>query len=117
MDKADVVGSVDTSVDKVENDIVEADVSRDGTVDKVVVEDDIVEVDVSRVGIVDKVVVEDVLVESSFMLKTSGIVIPATAKSRIPINKDINSRFFLWKNPFPSDMSLKDVNRSFFEWL
>ena len=92
MDKADVVGSVDTSVDKVE-------------------------VDVSRDGIVDKVVDEDVLVETSFMLKTSGIVIPATAQSRVPINKDINSRFFLWKNPFPSDMSLKDVNRSFFEWL
>ena len=42
MDKADVVGSVDTSVDKVE-------------------------VDVSRDGIVDKVVDEDVLVETSFM--------------------------------------------------
>ena len=91
--------------------------SRDGTVDKVVVEDDIVEVDVSRVGIVDKVVVEDVLVESSFMLKTSGIVIPAAAQSRIPIKKGINSRFFLWKKPFPSDMSLKDMNLSFFEWL
>ena len=91
--------------------------SRDVTVDNEVVEDDIVEVDVSRDGIVDKVVDEDVLVETSFMLKTSGIVIPATVQSRVPINKDINSRFFLWKNPFPSDMSLKDVNRSFFEWL
>ena len=98
MDKADVVGSIDTSVAKVEDDIVDVDVSRD--------------------DIVDKVVVEDVLLESSFMLlMTSGIAIPAAAKSRIPINSGINSFFLLWKTPFPSDMSLKDVNRSFFEWL
>ena len=98
MDKADVVGSIDKSVAKVEDDTVEVDVSRD--------------------GIVDKVVVEDVLLESSFLLlMTSGIDIPAAAKSRIPINSGISSFFFLWKTPFPSDISLKDVNRSFFEWL
>ena len=68
-----------------------------------------------EVGSVDKV--EDVLAESSFMLKTSGIVIPVAAARRIPINKGISSFFLLWKNPFPRDMSLKDVNLSFFEWL
>ena len=65
--------------------------------------------------VVDKVVVEDT--KSSFMLITSGIVIPAAAARRIPINRGISSLFLLWKKPFPSDMSLKDVNLSFFEWL
>ena len=73
---------------------------------------DKVEVDIVEVDVVDTVVLE-----SSFMLKTSGIVIPTAATSRIPINKGISSFFLLWTNPFPSDISLKDVNLSFFEWL
>ena len=86
-EKVGVVGSVGVSEDKVEADIVDIDV------------------------------VVKVVVESSFMLKTSGIVIPAAAARRIPIIKVISSFFLLWKNPFPSDISLKDVNLSFFEWL